>query len=454
MREKWQKQMPLMAHIMDHPQSQELEVISDIIDENPIISQHILQDLNEGKEESKRSGAKGMSADQVLRCAVVKVLYNFSYEALAFHIVDSRSIRWFCRIGMGEEGFQKSALNRNIKAISDQTWEMINRDLLGYAADENIEKGRTVRTDCTCVESNIHDPKDSNLLWDGVRVLTRLIVRIQDDFDIKIPGFCNHTRRSKRRMMAVMNSKNDKQRKAAYADLLKMADHVLGYSRTAIQSILASVSDPTSFPMYESIERYAGLLEKVIDQTKRRVKSGETVPAKEKVFSIFEPHTDIIIKDRRDTFYGHKICLTGGASNLILDCVIPSGNPADSTLAIPMLDRQKDIYGRYPLKATFDGGFASKENLKQAKDRKIKDVCFAKKRGLEETEMCRSEYVYHRLRNFRAGIESGISWLKRSMGLTRCIWRGWQSFKSYVWSSIVAANLLTLARHKLRPKEA
>jgi len=63
-----------------------------------------------------------------------------------------------------------------------------------------------------------------------------------------------------------------------------------------------------------------------------------------------------------------------------------------------------------------------------------KDVCFAKKRGLETTDMCRSEYVYHRLRCFRAGIESGISWLKRRMGLTHCTWKGWEALKSYVWS--------------------
>jgi IS5 family transposase len=87
------------------------------------------------------------------------------------------------------------------------------------------------------------------------------------------------------------------------------------------------------------------------------------------VVSLFEPHTDIIVKDRRDTLFGHKICLTGGASNLILDCVITEGNPADSALTIPMLERQKQIYGRYPLKASFDGGFASKENLKKAKSR-------------------------------------------------------------------------------------
>ena len=115
-----------------------------------------------------------------------------------------------------------------------------------------------------------------------------------------------------------------------------------------------------------------------------------------------------------------------------------------------MLDRQKQVYSRYPLKVSLDGGFASKTNLDQAKSREIKDVCFGKKRGLKETDMCRSHYVYRRLRRFRAGIEAGISWLKRSLGLTRCIWKGWRSFKSYVWSAVVAANLLTIARAQLK----
>ena len=449
MREKRQKQMPLIAHILDHPQSQELEVISSIIDENSIICRRILQDLNRGKSESQRAGAKGMSSDQVLRCVVVKILFGFTYEELAFHIVDSHSLRWFCRIGLADEGFKKSALNGNIKAISADTWQMINRDILGYAKAENIEKGRTVRTDCTCVESNIHKPRDSNQLWDCVRVLTRLITRCRDDFGLKVPGFCNHSRRAKRRMMAVMNAKNKRQRKAAYIDLIKITDKVLDYAHTAAKAIKNTAIDPMSFPLFADIEHYADLTKKVIDQTQHRVLLGETVAAQDKVVSIFEPHTDVIVKDRRDPVFGHKICLTGGSSKLILDCFIAEGNPADTDLAIPMLDRQKEIYGRYPLKASFDGGFASKDNLQQAKDRKIKDVCFAKKRGLEETDMCRSEYVYHRLRRFRAGIESGISWLKRCMGLTRCMWKGWHAFKSYVWSSIVAANLLTIARSKL-----
>ena len=164
---------------------------------------------------------------------------------------------------------------------------------------------------------------------------------------------------------------------------------------------------------------------------------------------VFEPHTDIIVKDRRDTFYGHKVCLSGGPSNLITDCLIVKGNPADSTLTIEMLDRHERIYGHYPLKAALDGGFASKDNLQAAKTRGVKDVCFAKKRGLKEEEMCRSSWVYNRLRCFRAGIESGISWMKRCFGLARCTWKSLRSFKSYVWASIVSANLLTLASSEM-----
>ncbi|BBO74921.1 transposase [Desulfosarcina widdelii] len=440
MREKWQKQMPLMPQIKDHAQAKELTAISGIIDAHPIICDRVLQDLNKGKLVAYRTGADGMSADQVLRCAIVKILFGFTYDELAFHIVDSQALSWFCRIGIADKGYKKSALNKNIKGISDATWELINADLLGYAKQKGIEKGRQVRVDCTCVETHIHHPTDSNLLWDGVRVLTRLLKRFRDESGITVPDFHNHTRVAKRRMLAVMNAKRKNKRKVAYVDLLKTSRKVVGYAHKAVAAINAGATcDPLVMTIGFQIEHFVDLTRRVIHQTERRVLHGETVDAKDKVVSLFEPHTDIIVKDRRDTLFGHKICLTGGASNLILDCVITEGNPADADLTIPMLERQKQIYGRYPLKASFDGGFASKENLKRAQSRKIKDVCFAKKRGLSETDMCRSQYVYRRLRRFRAGIESGISWLKRCLGLTRCTWKGWDSFKSYVWSSIVAA---------------
>ena len=441
--------MPLMESTSNHIQERELEVISKIIDSTPTICEHVMQDLNKGKIIKRRTGARGMSADQVLRAAIVMRIFEFTYEELAFHIFDSRSLRRFCRIGFADKGFKKSALNANIKSLSEETWEIIFRDLLGKAEQEGIEKGRKVRIDCTVVETNIHKPFDSTQLWDCVRVLTRLLQNARDNFGAKII-FSDHRRRAKRRMIGTQYAKGDKQRQPLYKDLLKMTRKVIGYAKRA-ESILGKLpsADIRLIGLIHEIKHFSALSEQVYDQTYRRVIQGEAVPAQQKVVSIFEDHTDIIIKDNRETHYGHKICLTGGASNMILDCVILEGNPADTDLVEQMLDRQEQIYGRYPLKVALDGGFASKGNLSKAKERKIKDVCFAKKRGLEETDMCRSEYVYNKLRRFRAGIESGISWLKRCFGLTRCTWKGFRSFKCYVLASVVAANLLTMARKKL-----
>jgi IS5 family transposase len=449
MREKHQKQMPLLEPGSDHPQARELEAISNIIDNTPTICGYVLQDLNRGKIIKRRTGARGMSADQILRAAIVMRLFEFTYEQLAFHISDSRCLRRFCRIGFADKGFKKSALNANIKSLSDRTWQLIFCDLLGHAEQEGIEKGRKVRIDSTVVESNIHKPFDSVQLFDCVRVLTRLLQKARDNFGAKVI-FSDHQRRAKRRMVGIQYARGEKQRKPRYKDLLKITRKVIGYARSA-EGILEQLSstDIRLLGLINEIKHFADLSEQVYDQTYRRVIQGETIPATQKVVSIFEDHTDVIVKDNRDTYYGHKICLTGGASNLILDCVILEGNPADTDLVEQMLDRQQQLYGRYPLKVALDGGFASKDNLLKAKERKIKDVCFAKKRGLEETDMCRSEYVYKKLRRFRAGIESGISWLKRSFGLTRCTWKGFRSFKCYVLASVVAANLLTMARKKL-----
>ena len=449
MRKKIKKQMPLMPAASDHPQAIELENISRILDANPTICDLAMQDLCDVNKKASRSGARGMTADQVVRAAIAKQMLSFTYKELAFHIIDSNSLRRFMRIGIADKGFKKSVLNKNVKALSPQTWEAINTQIVQYADDEKIEKGRQVRIDCTVVESNIHEPTDSSLLWDSVRVLTRLLHRAKEEFGLHV-SFQDHSRRAKRRLLGIMNSRSKKDRKSKYADLIKVTNKSIGYAQSAIEAIdnVASISHGL-VALRLDLNQYSQLAARVVDQTQRRVMLGEDVPASDKVVSLFETHTDIIVKDRRDTFFGHKVCLTGGASNLIIDCLIVDGNPADSNLTIDMLDRQKELYGRYPLKVALDGGFASKDNLTKAKEKQIKDVCFAKKRGLKTEDMCRSQWVYNRLRRFRAGIESGISWVKRCFGMTRCTWKGLRSFKSYVWASIVSANLLTLARKQV-----
>ncbi len=449
MRKKRQQQMPLMPPKIDHPQANELEAISCIITSKPTICDHVMQDLCKGRPATVHSGANGMTAEQVLRAAIVKMLFGLTYKELAFHMVDSQSIRRFCQIGIADKGFKKSVLNKNIKALSERTWQAVNQNLIGYAKDQKIEKGRQVRIDCTVVESNIHPPSDSSLLWDAVRVLTRLLHSAKDNYGLRQLHFQDHRRRAKKRMVAIQYAKSNKARKPLYKDLLKITRKSIGYAHSAIDLVYASPASPSMMLLCCDLKQFSKLAQQVVYQTERRVIHGEGVPACEKIVSLFEPHTDIIIKDRRETFYGHKVCLTGGASNLIVDCLVTDGNPADTTLTETMLDRQNKIYGRYPLKVALDGGFASKDNLNIAKGMKIKDVCFAKKRGLKVEDMCRSQWVYKRLRRFRAGIESGISWIKRCFGFARCTWKGLRSFKSYVWASIVSANLLTIARKQL-----
>ena len=453
MRKNYQKQMPLTITQIDHPHAAELEGISQILDANPIIYDWVLQDLTRDTIRTD-TGAEGMSAEQVVRAAIIKQTESYSYEDLAFHLLDSICYRSFCRIGIADKGFQKSALCNNIKAISAETWEAINRILVAYGQDKGTEKGKQARIDCTVVSSNIHEPTDSSLLWDCVRVLTRMLGRINERFDALHVPFSDHSKRAKRRMLGVMNAKNEKARKKPYEDLLKVTAKTVNYAHNAV-TLLASFPFKnsslmmTALGMAEELKAVIGLTDKVIDQTTRRVINDESVPACDKIVSIFESHTDIIVKDRRETFYGHKVCLSGGKSNLITDCLILDGNPADSNLTDQMLDRHEAIYGYYPVKVALDGGFASKANLQSAKKKQVKDVCFAKKRGLEAEQMCRSAWVYKRLRRFRAGIESGISWLKRCFGLDRCTWKSLRSFQSYVWACIVSANLMTLARKQL-----
>jgi IS5 family transposase len=440
MRKKQQDQMPLMMTQIDHPRADELKRIGQILDENPTISQLVWQDLTR-RVQSHGSGAHGLSADQVLRAVAIKQAEGFSYEDLAFHILDSRCYRTFCRIGI-TQGIGKSALASAIKSITPATWESINRILDTYARSKGIEKGKEARIDCTVVCSNIHEPTDSTLLWDAVRVITRILTQVRGEIDFT---FSDHTRKAKRTMLAIRNGRGMEIRKGLYKELLKITRKVAGYAVKAIH-LLQEATSPYLISLCEDLKRVLLMTHRVIDQTSRRVLDGEEVPAEKKVVSLFEPHTDIIKKDQRETFYGHKVCLSVGRSNLITDCVVLHGNPADSTLMEDMLKRHDQIYGHYPLKVALDGGFTSKHNLDFAKSKKVQDVCFAKKRGLSVLEMCRSEYVYKKLRRFRAGIESAISWLKRCLGLDRCTWKSFSSFHSYVWASIVSANLITIAR--------
>ncbi len=386
-----------------------------------------------------------MSAEQVLMALLIKQMNDFSYELLAYHLADSRTYRAVCGFGIGDKSPSDKTLQRDIKKVNANTLEAINRILLAIAAATGIEKGRMVRVDCTVVESNIHHPTDSSLLWDCVRVLSRWTQRATEISEVIVTDHC---RRAKRRALGILNARTNKERKKLYRDLLKVAHKTLDDGQRVRAALKGGpTTDPLKAMVIEGqLQHYSALARQVITQTERRVLGGESLSPQDKIVSIFEPHTDIIIKDRRDILFGHKVTITGGVSGLLTDLVIEQGNPADVTLAQRMMTRQREIFGRVPRQAAFDGGFASKENLAAIKTLGVNDVAFAKKRGLAITEMAKSTWVYKKLRNFRAGIEGMISFLKRCFAMGRCTWRGLASFQAYAWSSVLTANFLLVAR--------
>jgi IS5 family transposase len=451
MRQKFTPQMSLFAPMARNSIVKELEQISKILDANPSVLQLVYEDLV--RTSRPDTGRQGLTAEQVLRSAVLKQYRELTYEELAFHLEDSDAFRTFSRLEMGQYP-SKSILQENIKMIREETWEAIHSEIIGYARQEKIETGRTVRVDSTAVETNIHHPTDSTLLSDGIRIITRWLAEGKELIPQPRYQFSDHRRVVKKRVMAILNARKDTVRQNAYQDLLYYARQVVGYAKEAITE-LASYEGHTLADTFHGhelarrLERAIRILGKVIDQTDRRVFKGEKVPASEKVVSFFEEHTDIIVKGARETEYGHKVFLTGGTSNMILGCLIVRGNPADTDQYQPLLEQHRQKYGRMPRQVTADGGFASKDNLAFAKGHGVKDAVFARKRGLSVLDMAKSSWVYKKLRNFRAGIEAGISILKRAFGLDRCTWSGWEGFKRYVWSNIVSFNLLVLARIRL-----
>lgn len=451
MRRKIAEQLSLVTVTSDHVRARELAMMSSVLDALPKALELVYDDLLNGKGEPE-TGREAMTAEQVLRAMVIKQRFALSYEALSFELADSNSVRAFCRVPLSMSPPAKSTLQRNIKRVKASTWERVNRLVIGYAQGKGIESGRSTRSDCTVVESNVHEPSDSSLLWDCVRVLVRLMTKARDEFGAR---FQSRRRRAKRRAIGILNAKSKEQRKVLYRDLLKVTNETMAQASDVVIQLAITPRGDTKgaiaiFMIEQRIKAFLTLTKRVVEQTERRVLRGESVPANEKIVSIFEPHTDIIVKDRRDTFYGHKICLTTGASGLVLDLVVEQGNPADTTLAQKMVERVGSVLGRLPKQVSFDGGFSSKANVAEIKKLGVSDVAFSKHVGLEVTDMAKSQWVFRKLRNFRAGIEAGISFLKRTFGLRRCNWNGFDSFGAYVWAGALSCNLLVVARHLLR----
>ncbi len=403
---------------VDHPVAAAFEEISAWLDSHREALDWVAADVDGGC--AAEAGRQGLTAETILRCGLLRQLRQESWRELAF------------------------ALAATVGSVKAETWERIGLLLLADARAAGFEDGSRVRMDSTVTRAHILSPTDSGLLRDGVRVLARELQRARERLGADAVRFKDHRRAAKRRHLEIRSRRGEARRRESYRKLLRLAERTVGYAEEALPA--ASASGAAWAPKWaEKVEEIIGLVRRVADQARRRVLDGERVPALEKVASLFEPHMDIVVKGGRGTQYGHKLNLSTGRSGLVLDAVVEDGNPADAAKCVPMLERHVERCGQAPSRAAFDGGCASKANLAAAKAMGVEHAVFQKKRGMEDAEMSPSAWIRRALWRFRAGVEAGISHLKRCFGLGLCRWRGLPRFKAWVQSAVLAHNLARFA---------
>ncbi len=434
----------------------ELRELDELLDDDKLF-ELVKADLLKRCSNSERLGRHSTPVEVILRMLVVKKLYGWSYQQTEHFVSDSIVLRQFCRLYL--EGVpDDTTLIRWANLIGARTLAALNDRAVELARSLKVTRGRKLRTDGTVVETNIHHPTDDSLIADGVRLISRLVGRAKE----LIPeGVCraasgepfrNRTRSAKRlahkigRMALRRTQEAKASYRTAYQRLVEVAKSSIRQARR-VRSMLEGV--PSAGKLSEELSHFAGLLERIILQTHRRVFRGEQVPAKEKLLSIFEEHTSIIRrgKAKKPTEFGRKVWLSEVEGGIVSGFWILEGNAGDEAQLKPALDDHLRLFGKPPELVAADRNVHSKENEGLAKEMGVKKVCLPKagKKGAEREEYERQRW-FKRARKFRAGIEGRISVMKRRDHLGRCRDKGEEGFGRWVGWGVLTTNLGTIAQ--------
>jgi transposase, IS5 family len=384
-------------------------------------------------------------------------LKNWDYRELRERIADGLTLRQFtdfyCAPVPKHDAFQ-----RGFVRLTPQTLKAINDLVVQAAVELGLEDGAKLRVDTTVVQTDIHHPTDNTLLWDVVRVVTRLIGRLGEALKLRrIKGFRNRTRSARRRMYEIQRM-TTRQRQAeqpgTYRELIGIAEEVVESARMALErtSKLRGkdlLADMAIEEIRKDIEHYCRLGSCVIDQARRRVLEDEQVPNAEKIYSIFEAHTDLIKrgKVRTPVEFGHKVFLAESAQGLITQYEVLKGNPSDEVHVAPSLDRHRRAFGRVPELYGSDRGFFSEQNVASCAQEGVMVVCIPQRGGKKapEREAYERSADFKAGQRFRAGIEGRISVLFRGRGMKRCLAEGHERFELWVAAAVLANNLMNIA---------
>jgi IS5 family transposase len=433
-----------------------LQAIADFLDDQKEMIERVRRDLVRGLK-NPGSGRRGLTSHQILRALVLMRVKNWDYRELRERIADGLMLRQFTDFYCDPVP-KHDAFNRSFNRLTPETLRAVNDLVVRAAVDLGLEDGAKLRVDTTVVQTDIHHPTDNTLLWDVVRVVTRWIYRLAKALKLRqIKGFRDRRRSARRRMYEIQRMttrQRHDQQTGKYRELVGIAEEVVENARAVLKktSKTASkgmVADMIVAAIREEIERFCALGERVIDQARRRVLNGEQVPNAEKIYSIFEPHTDLIKRGKVQTpiEFGHKVFLAESAQGLITQYEVVNGNPSDEVHVAPSLARHKQAFGRAPQLYGSDRGFFSEQNVAACVQGDVKVVCIPQRGGKKtpEREAYEKSTDFKQGQRFRAGIEGRISVLFRGRGMKRCLAEGAERFELWVAAAVLANNLMTIA---------
>jgi IS5 family transposase len=442
------------------------KAISEILDKNPKIVDAVHNDLKETLEEmaaedTKRGTEFQYTSDTILRIALCQIIEGCSLRQIVVRIDDSNYLRFFVRIFNGPM-IDFTTFSRLKNQIRPQTWKKVNRILARAVVNKEQITGEQLRLDTTAVETNIHWPTDSSLLWDTYRTLGRYIEQIRKIDPVLVGDRRLLLRKVKKlqQKLARQASKNPRSvesLKPLYTRLLGMVEHILQWSEDIAELLARKILKHRYRPLEQTtmefclkeLVHYHGLGERVLDQARRRIIDQKSVPNEEKIFSIFEPHTELLKRGKagKPIEFGHMIQIQQVEGKFITDYRVFETKPVEYEFVEPAIESHKKLFGHYPDQLATDKGYYQDMEQIEQLGKNIAVVAIAKKgKRTQEQTYRETDPVFRHAQRFRAGVEGTISFLKRVLGLVRCYNKGWEHYAATIGATIFAHNLLILAR--------
>jgi IS5 family transposase len=434
----------------------ELAQIDKILEDDELF-QLIKNDLAHRLPHTLETGRNSTPVEVGLRMLAVKRLYQFPYRETEWHVGDSLVLRWFCRVYFNTVP-DHTTLNRFALDIKPETLHAFNARVTAMATELKVTRGRKPRTDGTVVETQIAYPRDSKLLADGVRVLGRTLKRaktiVQQTTQLTTQTFRDHTRSARNQARRIANYARQRSKSAktgmkkVYQRLVKVAQAAVQQAQTVLET-LQTQSTQAATHIIEVLETFIPRVEQAVNQTVRRVFQGESVPAQEKIVSLFEPRTAVIRRGKagKETEFGRKVWIDEVDGGIVTRWHLLEGNPSDAEQWEPAIDHHVEQFGKPPNLASGDRGVYSPENETYARRKGVKQVVLPKPGyKSEERRKYEAQGWFKRGRRFQPGVEGRISVGKRKHGLARCLDHGEDRLDKWVGWGFIANNLTVMGR--------